>query len=209
MLNIGIVAHTIRSEQAKDLAQQVKADFVSIDTGMLGCDDNHEAVQHHLANLPSTWSVILEDDAEPVDDFRDQLTAALPLSPSPIVSLYLGRKRPPHWQLRIERALKNANTVDASWIISTRLLHAVGYAIKTELLPSLLDHITARPVDEHISDWALQHGHTTAYTVGSLVDHADQTTIVKHPDGQPRKPGRKAWNLGGRTRWTSISVPLK
>lgn len=209
MMQIGIVAHTSRLSYAKTLSRAVKSDFLSVDDGTLRADDNHEHVQHHLAGLPSTWSVILEDDAEPVDDFRDQLTHALPLSPSPIVSLYLGKKRPPHWQLRIERALKEAKTVDASWIVSTRLLHAVGYAIRTELLPSLLGHVTARPVDEHISDWAMQYGHTVAYTIGSLVDHADIPTIVEHPDGQPRRPGRKAWTVGGRDIWTSISVPMR
>lgn len=208
-MNIGIVAHTSRATQAKELGRDVHADFVSIDNGMLGCDDNHEAVQHHLANLPSTWSVILEDDAEPVDDFTDQLQAALPHAPTPIVSLYLGRQRPPHWQLRIERALKAANNQNASWIVSTHLLHAVGYCIKTELLPSLLSHDSVLPVDQHIGDWARRFGHSVAYTVGSLVDHADMPTIVNHPDGKPRKPGRKAWQLGGRTTWNSISVPMR
>lgn len=207
-MQIGIVAHTSRATQAKNLAKKVGATFVSVDNGVLGADDNHEAVQNHLANLPSTWSIVLEDDAVPVHDFRPQLMAALPHAPSPIVSLYLGQQRPPHWQGRIRKALQAAKTEDASWIISTHLLHAVGYCIKTELLPSLLSHNSTLPADQHIGDWAQRYGHTIAYTVGSLVDHADQPTIVDHPDGAPRPPGRKAWQVGGRTTWTSISVPL-
>lgn len=208
MIPIGVVAHTSRAPQAKALAKQVQAAFISIDNGILGCDDNHEAVQNHLANLPSTWSVVLEDDAQPVDDFRQQIEACLPLSPSPIVSFYLGRKRPPQWQHRICKALAHAKTRDAHWAISTHMLHAVGYAIRTDLLPSLLSHTTALPVDQHIGHWGRQYGHTIAYTLGSLVDHTDLPTTVQHPDRQDRDAGRKAWTVGGHHRWTTESVTL-
>lgn len=207
---VGIVAHTSRAAHAKQLARQVQADFVSFDTdGLMGCDDNHYQVQHHLSCLPSTWSICLEDDAEPVQDFRAQADAALLMSPSPIVSFYLGRKRPPHWQKRIGVALKEAQAYDTNWIMSTYMLHAVGYAIKTELLPSLLKHDSTLPADQHIGSWAKRYGHAISYTVPSLVDHLDIPTIVEHPDGQPRRPGRKAWTVGTRTIWSSEAVMLR
>jgi len=208
VFNIGVVAHLARAGQAKHLAREVKADFISIDNGMLGCDDNHTAVQHHLANIPSTWSVVLEDDAQPVNGFRLQLQQALVMAPSPVVSLYLGRKNPVHWQNRMKRAIKHAQAEDASWIISTHLLHGVGYAIKTSLLPSLLAHDSDLPCDQHIGHWARQFGHTIAYTHPSLVDHADTDTLVNHPDGKPRLKGRKAWTTGTRKEWTSRAVTM-
>jgi hypothetical protein len=209
MIQIGIVAHTSRIDQAKKLVKTVSADYISVDDGTLQCDDNHEAVLTHLAGIPSSFSVVLEDDAQPVEDFRQQIEACLPMSPSPIVSFYLGKKRPPHWQTRIKRALADAKTVNASWLVSTHLLHAVGYAIRTDLIPSLLDHITTLPVDQHIGNWARQYGHLISYTNPSLVDHLDGPTIVDHPDGQPREAGRKAWAIGGRDHWTSTSTALK
>lgn len=209
MLAIGIVAHTSRVTQAKSLAKQVRAGFISIDNGMMGCDENHDHVQHHLAGLPTTWSVILEDDAKPVDGFVDQLHAALIMAPSPIVSLYLGQKRPPHWQKRIGAAIAEARDLNACWIVGTHLLHAVGYAIKTELLPSLLNHQSTRPVDEHITDWAKSFGHLVSYTAPSLIDHLDGPTVVAHPDRQPRRPGRKAWVTGTRDHWTTEAVMLR
>lgn len=208
MFHVGVVAHTLRTAEAKQLARTVKADFVSIDNGILGCDDNHTTVQHHLANLPDEWSIILEDDADPVEGFREQLTAALPMSPSPVVSLYLGRKRPPHWQTRIRKAIKAADHTDASWIQSTHMLHAVGYAIKTSLLPSLLSHDSQLPSDQHIGHWARTTGHTIAYTYPSLVDHHDLPTLVNHPDGAPRLAGRKAHRVGQRTEWTTRTVTM-
>ena len=208
-VGIGIVAHTARVTQAKSLAKQIKADFISIDNGIMGCDQNHDHVLHHLAGLPTTWSFCAEDDAVPVNDFVDQLHAALVMAPSPIVSGYLGKKRPPHWQKRIGAAVMEARDLNASWIVGTHLLHAVGYAIKTELLPSLLNHQTTRPVDEHITDWAKSFGHLVSYTSPSLVDHLDQPTLVKHPDQQPRRPGRKAWVTGTRDHWTTDAVMLR
>jgi len=203
---VGIVAHSVRSGEAKALAKTVHADFISLDDGWLGCDDNHEAVQLHLANMPTEWSVILEDDAQPVDSFRNQLVDALAVAPSPIVSLYLGKKRPPHWQPRIKKALKTVG--DASWIQSTHLLHAVGYAIRTQLLPSLLGHQSTLPVDQHITQWARLRGHPISYTHPSLVDHKDLPTLVDHPDGQARTAGRVAWTVGTRTEWTSQTVTM-
>ncbi len=208
-LNIGIVAHTSRAAAAKKLAAATNADYLSVDDGTLGAEGNHRATQTHLAGIPTTWTVILEDDAQPIDGFRHHLEQALLMAPSPIVSLYLGRQRPPHWQKRIAAAVAEANTTSASWIISGHLLHAVGYAIRTHLLPSLLAHHSPRPVDEHITSWAKQYGHTVAYTVGSLVDHADWPTIVAHRDRQPRRPGRTAWQLGGRNEWTTRAVTLR
>lgn len=208
MFQIGIVAHSSRSGHARALAKTAGATFISFDDGLLGCEGNHRAVQNHLVNLPSTWSVILEDDAEPIDHFRDQLAAALPMAPTPIVSLYLGQKRPAPWVHRVPDALARAEQAGAHWIVASRLLHAVGYAIRTDLLASLLDHESPLPVDEHISQWARRYGHTVCYTTPSLVDHADMPTIVVHRDGQERTPGRKAWAVGGHSLWNSTSVPL-
>lgn len=208
LLTIGIVAHTSRVTEAKQLQQQVKAEFISIDNGVMGAEANHFVVQNHLSQLPSSWSVVLEDDALPVDGFRSQAAQALLMAPSPIVSFYLGRKRPPHWQKRIADAIANAKHTEATWIISTHLLHGVGYAIRTDLLPSLLAFDSELPADQHIGAWARAYGHTISYLVPSLVDHKDLPTIVDHPDGDPRRPGRKAWTVGTRTHWTSEAVTL-
>ena len=204
-----MVAHTSRSSEAHQLADTVEADFISVDDGALGCNNNHALVQHTISVMPSVWSVFLEDDAVPVEHFRTQIAQALDVAPSPIVSLYLGRRRPPHWQVRFAAAIAEAKHENAHWIVSTHLFHAVGYAIRSDLLPSLLTHVSNRPVDEHISGWAQHHGHTVAYTAPSLVDHADWPTVVDHPDGDVRRPGRRAWTVGGRNLWAPKSVPLR
>lgn len=213
---IGVVAHRTRAATADKLSRRVHADFVSVDTGMLGCEGNHLVVQRHLAGLgAAAWSVVLEDDAVvPADGFRDQLAAALAAAPAGaagVVSLYLGRLRPPQYQVAIAASIRAATAAGAHWLLGTRLLHAVAYAIRTDLLPSLVDFRTRAtvPIDQRITGWARATGAAVAYTWPSLVDHADiPTVIARHPDGQPRPPGRVAWQVGRRDRWTPSSVPL-
>lgn len=205
---IGIVAHTARAAQAKALQREVRAEFVSFDSGLIGCEANHWMVREHLAALPSTYSVILEDDAAPIAGFREQLHAALAVTPAPIVSLYLGRQRPVSWMPRVEAALAEANRIGAHWVTGPRLLHAVGYAIRTDLLDSLQHHTSTQSADRHVTSWAHRHRHRVAYTVGSLVDHRDGPTLVAHPDGQDRLPGRTAWQVGGHDTWNATAVVL-
>jgi hypothetical protein len=210
VLALGIVAHTSRATQAKQLARTIRADFISFDSAnLLGCDGNHRVVQQHLGALGADWAVIVEDDAEPIPRFREQLAAALEVAPSPIVSAYLGQSRPRQWQRRVKDAIDRANQAGAHWIRGDALLHAVAYCVRTELLAGLLQHQSRLPVDQHATSYARLHGHSVAYTVGSLCDHADGPTLFDHPDGHPRPPGRKAWQLGGHDTWNTCTVTLR
>lgn len=159
-----------------------------------------------LAHRTSDWIVVLEDDAIPVPDFRAQLAQALTAAPTPVVSLYLGRKRPPQWQQRVSAALRRTFADDACWITANHMLHAVAIAVRADLVPSLLAHRTRLPWDEHFTTWAQRHG--VSYTVPSLVDHADTGTLIAHRDGEPRPCGRVAWLCGRRTAWTDKAVTM-
>lgn len=205
LLNIGIVAHTSRVDQALALAETVGAQFISVDDGTLGCTANHYTVWQHLSMQHGEFSIVLEDDAIPIADFHVQLTQALMVAPAPIVSLYLGRLWPPNWQQRIQQALQPNTT----WIIGSALLHAVGVVIRTDLIPDMLTHRSPKTaIDQRITAWARERGHQVAYTNPSLVDHADQPTLADHPDRQPRQPGRIAWNVGTRDNWDDTATEL-
>lgn len=188
--------------------EQAGAAYLSMDSGQLGCKANHLRCWRYLARKASDFSLVLEDDAVLTSGFTDQLHSALDNAPTPVVSLYLGRQRPRQFQDRIAAATQQAEVQDASWIIGNHLLHAVAVAIRTDLLPSLLGRVTDLPIDHHISVWARQHRHQISYSWPSLVDHQDGPTLVNHPDGSPRTPGRTAWRTGTRTSWTSRSVEL-
>jgi hypothetical protein len=89
------------------------------------------------------------------------------------------------------------------------LLHGVGYAIRSDVLPAVVNYDSGLPADQHISRAIRKLGFQVAYTVPSLVDHADvPPVIVSRPDGDARGPGRVAWRTGVRDIWTPVSVAL-
>ena len=213
---IGIVAHQRREEHAHNLAATVDAVHIGWDddTTQLGAYINHCNVWERLAKHHTQWSVILEDDAIPTDGFQDQLHSALMASPTPIVSLYLGRQFPIWAQDKIPPAIEKLQANNACYIIAPYLLHCVGVAIKTEHIPSLLTtHYQALPIDEHITRWAQWRFEqpAVAYTWPSLVNHNDAlpSVIGTHNDAIPRTPGRTAWHTGGRQQWTSDNVEMR
>lgn len=209
MFRIAVVAHIRRADAAQELCDNINAEYMTMDDGTLGCRDNHLKAWEYLADSPEPWGVVLEDDALPTPNFNSQLHAALKVSPTPLVSLYLGKGRPPQWQQRILHATLTADNEHAAWITATRLLYGVAVCIRTELIPSMLDHVkhSTPPIDNAIRDWAHTNDHHIAFTWPSLVDHADGPTLVTHHDG-PRDEPRKAWRTGVRDTWNSKQVQI-
>jgi len=209
MFGLGVVAHIDREQMAEDLKAEIDADFMSVDLGHLGAGTNHRIVWSVLSDLDSEWSVVLEEDAVPVVDFRSQLDEVLTAAPTDIVSLYLGRLRPPQYQDKIGDALAKAQANDAHFIVSNHCLHAVALAVRTNLVPYMLAGMKPYlPVDQAIGRWCRQRGHHIAYSVPSICDHRDLPSLIDHPDGRQRVPGRVAWQWGQRTAWFKTTVDL-
>lgn len=208
MFHIGIVAHLDRITQAEKLADQTQAAYIAYDDGTLGCDGNHKRVWEWHAEHTTDWAIVLEDDALPVENFRQQLEQVLAQAPTPIVSLYLGRSRPLcGWQTRIGLAVVKANQSNSHWIVTDAALHAVALCVRADLVPSMLAWVQ-NPVDDCISRWIRAQGLKVGYPWPSLVDHEDGPTLVKHPDGQPRNQPRVAWWHGTRDHWNNRQVEM-
>lgn len=211
MIEIAVVTHPRRYDDALDLAEKLNA-TISMDDISMGAARNHERAWTWLKDSPEPWSLVLEDDAVVCSDFLEQVNLALAHAPSPIVSFYLGRGRPPHWQDKIARVIAR----EEHWILSTEMLHGVAVAIRTELIPDLLTWIEDQePVDEAMSDFAQQNHLEIAYSHPSLVDHRDHGTLMdvhptRHPDPDPvrRNEIRRAWVLGTRTDWNSSVIAM-
>lgn len=203
MIRIGVVADARRGAAGQQLADQVGADYLSVDTGNLGCLGNHLQVwKHHVAN-PADWNLTLEDDAVVRHDFRAQLDAALAAAPTDIVSLYWGGGY-------IDDARSGATALRAHesgvcWALTRgRVLHAVAVAVRGELLARMVGFLqtTRQPIDVTLSKWARLHHRHVAYSVPSLVDHADTASLVH----RFRRAPRKAWSVGSRQHWSDESV---
>lgn len=214
-LTIGVVAHPSRRAYADRLVDETRPAFVSYQP--LSAGAHHCAVFERLSEARAGWAVLLEDDAEPVGGFNEQLSAALAEAPTELVSLYLGGGRPPTvYHGRAEAAVARAKTEDASFILAKELFHAVGFAVKTAAVPAMLNHVAARrylPFDQAVGNWARRKWrgvdpNPIAYTCPSLVDHLDLPTLVKHTDGAPRIEPRRAYHVGSRLAWNSRTVTM-
>lgn len=205
-ITLGIVAHQARRVDATHLADTVNAAVVAVDNGTLGCDNNHKNVYRQLMGCGTEWVCVLEDDVIPVINFTGQLTKIAATAPTPIVSLYLGRQRPPQYQIRISDAIAKAHANDACYITADRLFSAQGVLIHTHLIPDMLTKLRWLPIDEGISRWAQRAGHRIAYTVPSIIEHRDGPTLIRHRDGKPRPPGRTAWTVGTRSAWNPTTI---
>lgn len=221
LVPVGIVAHYSRHERAERLAESIDAEIVAVDGGGIGAGKNHELCYEWLAESKAAWVVVMEDDAIPVKDFRNQLNACLQAAPKTgLMSLYLGRSRPPHWQLSIAQVIAR----DENFFVASELLHHVAVAIRPNLIPGMLKFIRNEtayaegklPIDEALGFWARSLSMPIAYANPSIVNHDSRTKslIKKHvsqhktDDGtRSENDGRKAWRFGPREEWkTTVAV---
>lgn len=201
-----------RYAMGRSLAEDVEAEALSVDDAGLGTGRNHLRAWSWLAGGNHRWSVVLEDDAVPVGDFREQLDQILKIAPTPIVSLYLGRSHPPHWQNAIARVISPLDS-DPNFLISFDLLHGVGYAIRTELVEQMIEWVQGwvylYPIDEAISMWAKSIARPVSYTRPSIVDHLDGPSLHPPTNWQPRDGIRQAWIWDSRDKWTSSAAVIE
>lgn len=208
---IGIVGHTTRLDMAETLAGKVGAEYVSIDDGTLGCEQNHRKVWTHLAQHSDGWAITIEDDAQPIPNFRAHAQAALAAAPTPIVSFYLGH--PDHWRRafpdrrrKLFKAGQEADATGAHWLTTQDILHGVAIALRTELITDMLTHIEQSPlaIDYAIRNWCRTRGHTIAFTWPSLVDHHDGRSLIRRR--RPHTHPRKAWRTRTHANWNSHTI---
>jgi len=237
---IAIVAHPSRSDMVTELAALLPGVAICWDNDGEGAEATHMKAWRWLAeHTDEPWGVVLEDDVILCDDFLYQLDQALDHAPKPIVSLYLGRGRPPNRQEAISAVI----TREVTWIVSPELLSAQGYAMRIELFASGISPWcwrTGLPIDEAITasvttkqtliyKESRRLGYGTpavAYTNPSLVDHRDGPTIIEHwdgprngktalmaedcdPSGADLDEVRKAWRFGPHTNWDRSTIRLE
>lgn len=214
---IAVVAHESRGQLGQRLADRVYAKCLCFDDGSIGAGYNHLRAWRWLAGGSAEWGVVLEDDAVPSSWFLSgDLSDVLKAAPSPVVSLYLGRSSPMHWQPSISEVIARPE----SWLMGSDLLHHVGVAIKTTTLPVLLDGVEALlnafPIDEAIGMRCRKIGIKIAYCHPSIVDHdvAVPPAITEHHSQHPyeqqrRDIDRTAWMMcGTNPEWNNSQVAI-
>jgi hypothetical protein len=213
---IGVVAHANREALATKLIDEVQADVYEFDRtwppSVTGCAGNHIRVLKGLNRIAAnstrhTWCVVLEDDAIPVNDFRNHVEWALPTADGPLIGLYLGSGNPQGVTQRvIVPAVEDAKAADASWIVADWFISTVGYVVHSAWLSDLIAAISdmTGPVDNRINDWTQGAGLETWYCHPSLVDHEDDDSML----ATHRPYLRHAHVFGARDEWTRKAVDM-
>lgn len=200
-VDIAIVTHPYRQGRATELAYHFDGAELIVDTDGVGCTRNHLRAWHQLVDSTADWGLVIEDDAIPCLDFESQLQQVLWHAPSPIVSLYLGQGRPPHWQSKARRAV----ATQRPFIVSTSLLHAVAVAVRVDFIPGMIAVAEEgylahqEPIDEGITRWAKSTATPVSYSNPSIVDHdADLPSLAEHQYDSPDPAPRRAHWFGTR-----------
>lgn len=217
-LLIGVAAHVSRFDMAHALAKQVGAQVLNVDEGnhdvyedrLAACAANHLAVLQQLGDLviDHPWCIILEDDALPVEDFRKHAAAALTHAHC-LVNFYIGMARGDRNRDRLEGAVADG----IAWFTSRDMNSAVAYAIRSDVLPSILNRFTSygrdKTVEWRLTAWAAEQGGSEYHeprfycTLPSLVDHADEKSIV-FPGVNNAE--RRAWKVGIPDSWDTPAI---
>lgn len=208
-MSIGIVvmAHEKRREQALALRDQLGASVV-LDDGSHGENKNGDRAWGLGLMLGEDWTVVLQDDAIPVPDFRRQAESALAQHPDSLVSFYVGTTRPK--AERVKAAVVRMELDGAAWMQHSTLLWGVGVGMPTKDIDGFLSWAKSRrslPYDERLGAYFQAQGSPVYYTYPSLVDHADEKTLVRHKAGPPKGP-RRAWRVGVPQTWNTKAVTL-
>ncbi|QBZ72701.1 glucosyltransferase [Gordonia phage Phendrix] len=194
-----VVGDSRRARRAYNLAGRLGASVALDLEGKWGPGINHRRAWILGNTEKCDWIVVMEDDAILCTNFLEKAEKALVDAPTDIVSFYLGTGYPLQHQSEIRRRVAIADETDASWIQMRSMNHAVCIAMKQELVTPMLDHVATsrKPIDEAIGKWARTQQILVSYPVESLVDHADEETLIKHPDGIARTKPRRAIRFAG------------
>jgi len=189
---IAIVAHHSRRTMADELASKLDADIVIMDEHNAGANANHLRAFRWAAEQ-SDRVIIIEEDALPVDGFREKVTDWLTRFPDDMLSFYLGTGRPPQYQMQIAERLIIADKTQVDYITLPRLIHGVCYSVPPQRVSDVLSRWdSSKPADYAVGD---AYGGAVVYPCYSLVDHADGEPVERHPDSAPRTERRRAWRL--------------
>lgn len=196
-VSIAIAADPRRSGMARDLAAQVGGHLVWDAERSEWA--THAQAWRWCAAQGTSWGVVLQDDAVPVDGFADHIEGVLESSPvRTAVGLYIGTSRPKRVQSLFRDLMDKADSRQEQWIRGSDLFWGVGVAIPNErILPAITWPSLIRPYDERLGAYFRSSASLPVlYTWPSMVDHRDEPTLLTHSYGNPDTEARRAWRVG-------------
>lgn len=195
-MQIIIVSHYERADWVRKLLSVFPDAFVVTDFLNRGALWAHtEAIR--IAAALSERCIIMEDDAIPVEGFVELAQAWLRDKPYQMLSFYLGTSRPEAWQEWLNDVVPKVHEDRsglAAWLVMPTLIHGVCYTFPADQAQRISDGLKRLNGSIPEADTAIGKawGSRVLYPVESLVEHRDQGSVERHPDGQPRTEPRVA-----------------
>lgn len=200
MIPILIVGHQARRHMIDRLHDRFPTARAFVDDGTLGGWGNHRRALTWAADHATGPVLVLEDDAIPSASLERDVDDLLAVFPDRLISLYAGTGYPAWAQKSYPLLMEDAARQGRGWFELGALCHAVGYIIPTEGLRDFLTEADKGVIgtDERLDrTWTVRDGRPIVYAHPSLVDHADETPVEQHFDGQPRRLARRAHAFRG------------
>lgn len=206
-VEIHVVAHPARREQAEKLQAQVEAEELWMDDAGLGEWKNHLRAWTQLSYSSATHAVVLQDDAMPLETFRECAVRAAEGVPDNLVSFYVGTHRPRKQQ--VAAAVEEAKQTGAGWLTADTLMWGVAVMVPVSRIPEMLSAVEGSklPYDQRLGSWAEKNGEKVYYTWPSLVDHMDQASTVWK--GSKHQQGIRVAHRVGVPDWNDIVVEIE
>jgi hypothetical protein len=204
-LGIGVMGHESRREAIETLTIELDAipAVTAAEPSRAMERYNGDAAWRYAA--AGDWTIVLQDDAVPIEGFRKHAAAALENAPRTAVSFYVGTGKP--YPQAVQFAVDKAERIGASWLEAEPLLWGVAVAMPTEEVEPFLAWADGLdiPYDRRIGAYFRQvKRQPVRYTWPSLVDHADGPSLV-HGRKQVQ---RVAHEVGVGTDWAGPIVKI-
>lgn len=177
-----IMGHVSRGTLIDDLSNELLGQGIDLLTVVTDCETqgawNMAREAWSMADITSEYTVVLQDDAQLCDDFKEKAEQFLTEHNGQVISFYWGDDN-------ATRKYERPGYFDFM------LSHAVCLAIPTHLIPEMIEYCdqcdAVEGDDMKMRRWLISKNMTCRYSNPSLVQHRDIPSIVN-----PEKPVRQS-----------------
>lgn len=191
-ISVAIAAHPKREQLVEELLDRLDTQPVIVWDTEDDIWDTHKRAWESGLGSTSNYYLVIQDDALPCLNLIQGMEQALPHVPIGPVSLYFGNARN---HPKVARAALNADTQQASWIISSGFWWGVAAMLPVGMISEMLAFCSPRreTYDRRLSIWTEHNQLPVYYPWPSMVDHIDEPSLAH----VGRRPGRKAYKFVG------------
>lgn len=189
-ISISIMAHPSRKEYAEHLYTLLGDNFcqknIVYDTHNNEWDTGKRSL---LTNDPGAdWHIVIQDDAIIHDNFFKNVFNALSVNKRVLTSFYVGQSRP--WPERVKNAVYKAKLDNYNWLEAETLFWGVCIAIPVEQINPVLDLVDNIKLeyDQRIGQYYVRNSIKVRYTIPSLVNHRDETSLIMGHNERAQSP---------------------